>query len=57
MRDIRSSEPAYIEVYGGESKFGLSYYLNSQNNNQPEFHLVKSQTLFLVSEYDMVLRA
>ncbi|MBT5991880.1 MAG: hypothetical protein HOG71_13605 [Bacteroidetes bacterium] len=57
MRDIRVAQPAYIQVYGGLLNFELSYYLNSQNKKQPEYHLTKSQTIFLVSGYDMVLRA
>ena len=56
MRDIRSVQPAYIQVYGIESKFGLNEYKDSIGRKLPEYHLAKSQTIFLVSGYDMVLR-
>ena len=55
MRDTWNCEPAYIQVYGNESKFGLVNYLDGKGEKRPEYHLTKSQTLFLVSGYDMVL--
>lgn len=57
IRDIRNCEPAYMEVYGTESKFGLSEYKDSTGRTLSEYLLTKSQTLFLVSGYDAVIRA
>lgn len=57
MCSIRNSEPSYIQVYGTESKFGLSQYADSTGRKPPLYELNKSQTLFLVSGYDAVLRA
>ena len=57
MRDIRNVEVAYIQVYGTESKFALSEYRDGSGRMVPEYQLDKSQTLFLVSGYNPVLRA
>jgi Rha family phage regulatory protein len=57
IRDIRSVQPAYIQVYGTERNFALNEYKDSIGRKLPEYHLTKSQTIFLVSGYDMVLRA
>lgn len=46
-----------MEVYGTESKFGLSEYKDSTGRTLSEYLLTKSQTLFLVSGYDAVIRA
>ena len=57
MRDIRNVESAYIQVFGAERKFALGYYYDVQNQKRPEYQLNKSQTLYLVSGYDPILRA
>ncbi len=57
MRDIRNCEPAYLQVYGTESRFGLSEYTDPTGRKLPEYLLTKSQTIFLVSGYDPILRA
>lgn len=57
MRDIRNCEPAYLEVYGTQRKFALSKYKDGSGKLNPEYILNKSQTLFLVSGYDALLRA
>lgn len=57
MRDIRNMEKAYTEVFGGESKFGLSEYTTSQNKILKEYSLTKSQALFVVSGYSAIIRA
>lgn len=35
MRDIKNVEPAYIEVFGTESKFGLGNYFDKNNQSRP----------------------
>lgn len=57
MRDIRSKETAYCEVYGSQRKFALAKYTDSQGKPRDEFRLDKSQALFVVSGYDSVRRA
>lgn len=57
MRDIKTMEPSYIEVFGGHSRFGLSSYTNTQNKKQPCYLLTKSQSLFVVSSYNATIRA
>lgn len=57
LRDIRYLEESYVEVFGAESKFGLSDYRSADGRKLQEFLLTKSQTLFVVSGYDAVLRA
>ena len=57
LRDIRTIEPFYIQVYGDERKFALVEYKDTKGEMRPEYHLNKSQTLYLVSGYDPVLRA
>jgi len=96
MRDIRSMEAAYLQVFGDESRSGsvksepyhrgdrtqykyirpedqdiflgltnsvdpnafkLNEYLAGNGEKRPEYLLTKSQTLFVVSGYDAVVRA
>jgi hypothetical protein len=51
MRDIRSVQQAYIQVYGIERNFALNEYKDSIGRKLPEYHLTKSQTVFLVSGF------
>ena len=57
LRDIRDMEDAYVEVFGDELKFELVTYRASNGEMRPEYKLTKSQTLFIVSGYDSVVRA
>jgi len=57
MRDIKAMEIAYVEVFGAESRFGLGSYADGNGQLRPEYQLTKSQTLFVVSGYDAVVRA
>jgi len=57
MRDIRNMEDAYVEVFGAEYKFVLGSYADGNGQLRPEFLLTKSQTLFVVSGYNSVVRA
>ena len=57
IRVIRIAEPSYLKVYGTQTKFGLSEYTDPTGRKLPEYQLNKSQTLFLVSGYDAILRA
>jgi len=57
MRDLRTCEQSYLEVFGNERRFALVNYTDAKGEQRPEYMLNKSQTLFLVSGYDAVLRA
>ena len=57
LRDIRDMEDAYVEVFGDELKFELVTYRAGNGEMRPEYKLTKSQTLFIVSGYDSVVRA
>jgi len=57
MRDIRNVNSDYLLVYGGERIFALSFYITDQNKKMPEYKLTKSQTLFSISRYDLVIAA
>lgn len=61
MRDIKKMEPAYIEVFGQALKFELSLSIkqlpNGGSKKLPCYNLTKSQSLFVVSSYNAVIRA
>ncbi len=57
LKKIRKLETAYVGAYGGLGIFTESFYLNSQNKEQPEIQLNKSQALFVASRFDAVLHA
>lgn len=52
MRDIRN----LLEQGVGQSNFGESSYINSQNKEQPCYELTKKGCLILASGYDALLR-
>ena len=57
MRDIKKMESSYLEVFGAERKFALGSYLDKNNQSRPRYSLTKSQSLFVVSSYNAVIRA
>jgi len=57
LRDIRNLEPAYIQEFGDALKFEVINYIDERNRRKIEYLLTKSQSLFIVSGYNPVLRA
>ena len=57
IRDIQYLEPAYLQAFGVALKFEVNSYRAANGKMNPEYNLTKSQTLFIVSGYDAVLRA
>ncbi|GFR84414.1 phage regulatory protein, rha family [Elysia marginata] len=57
LNDIKRQEPAYLEVFGNGLRFQLVKYVDAKGEERPEYQLTKSQSLFVVSGYNPVLRA
>lgn len=55
MEAIRTMEPAWVNV--GQSNFRLSYYINSQNKQQPQYELSKTECLYIATKFNDEARA
>ena len=53
--DYRAMEPAWEKI--GQSKFGLTYYTDQRNRNQPQYELNKSECLYIATKFNDVARA
>lgn len=50
MRDIRKMEESWLKI--GQSKFGQSYYINSQNRKMPMYTLTQTESLYIATKFN-----
>jgi phage regulator Rha-like protein len=55
MRDIRKMEETWMKI--GQSNFGLSSYINSQNRAMPMYELSKTECLYIATKFNDEARA
>lgn len=55
MRDIRKMEEAWVNL--GQTKFGLSSYINEQNRAMPMYELTKTECLYIATKFNDEARA
>tara|TARA_B100002049_G_scaffold42555_1_gene29012 strand:- start:4645 stop:5259 length:615 start_codon:yes stop_codon:yes gene_type:complete len=55
MRDIRKMEETWVNL--GQSKFGLTSYIDSQNRAKPMYQLSKTESLYIATKFNDEARA
>lgn len=56
LADIKKMEPSYLKMFGDGLTFKLIYYTDKANRQKPCYSLTKSQSLALVSGYNVDIR-